>query len=586
MKKIKIPNNWWPSPLKEFSQENPLDTKNIVVAEISEPWGKNSWKHLFTGLITKSQYTTLIKHNGCIGHEIESPGPWPSSNKGKFNYKPSFWIKDNDWKETIEPLIVSWESANRTILLPDQGFLMTYGLISRACDSGEIYWDDPANRICNVVQVQPPSEFNYELIKESRVLIRREYLQDYATVRDMHIIQIYFIENLSNNVDPISKRILRYGFDEFTLLHRTICIRQDNNLCLHAQIWGYRFLLNPRNAPVSDDEDYGKLNWPGYGEVDGRRGMRLFQLPQACKYVYVSDEVLGEYEGHSEFNISPECGAVSYGNQWKVGGTRIGRDLIQVELKKLYEGNRPKTVRTWYKYCVDSPDVGEIRSLRNELNIAQRAKSIVYALLELGDVLAELTFKATGKQFSSQDIVGLARNKLEQNGWWTDIVIEPITRHASIRMKECEFFERCVDLSKVVVDGFSEAILRQTLHAMAVSREDIKELGSIKLLNILVQKAIVSTNSGLDYFIDASEIEKRRNENSIKARIDELENLKALRNFKTHRDNRKKNNALKEFGICLPKMVSGWGPALDTIYDKTSAKISEITIILRSGVAS
>lgn len=571
----------------EFSQENPLDGENIVVAEISEPWGENSWKHLLTGLVTKSQYKALVKHRGCIGHEIDSPGPWPSSHKGKFNYKPSFWIKDNDWKETIEPLIVSWESANKTIFLPDQGFLMTYGLVPRTCDSGELFWDDPTNRVFNVVQVNPPSEYNYELVKESRVLIRREYLQDYATVRDMHMIQVYFVENISNEIDSLSNKIVHDTLDEFTLPHRTLCIRQIDNSNLHAQIWGFRSLLDPVIATVSDDRDYGVLNWPGYGEVNGSRGMSLFQLPQTCKYIYVSDEVLGEYEGHPGFSISPECGAVSYGNQWKVGYTqRIGRDLIQVELKKLYEGNRPKTVKTWHKYCVNSPANKDMLGMRTELNIAKRAKIIVYALLELGDALEKISSKATEKAYSSKDLVCLDRNKLEHYGWWNEKLIEPISRHAPPRMKECEFLERCVDLSKVVIDGLSETILRESLVNMEIPREDLKELGSLKLLKILVQKAIISTNSGLSLFTEAGEIEKRRKENLPETRVAELINLKTLRNYKSHRDNKEKNNALKYLGIYIQKMVPGWGSALDIVYDKMAEAISEITAILQSGATS
>ena len=537
-------------------------------------------------LVTKSQYKALVKHSGCIGHEIDSPGPWPSSYKGKFNYKPSFWIKDNDWKETIEPLIVSWKSANKTIFLPDQGFLMTYGLIPRTCDSGELFWDDPRNRVFNVVQVNPPSEYNYELVKESRVLIRREYLQDYATVRDMHMIQVYFVENISNEIDSISRKIVHDASDEFTLPHRTICIRQIDNSKLHAQIWGFRSLLDPVIAAVSDNRDYGVLNWPGYGEVNGSRGMRLFQLPQALKYIYVSDEVLGEYEGHPGFSISPECGAVSYSNQWKVGHTqRIGRDLIQVELKKLYEGNRPKTVKTWYKYCVNSPANEDMLGMRTELNIAKRAKIIVYALLELGDTLAEISSKATEKIYSSNDLVCLDRNKLEQYGWWNEKLIEPISRHAPLRMKECEFLERCVDLSKVVIDGLSEEILRKSLVAIGVPANDLEKKRSLKLLDHLVQLAIISIGTGLDIFSQGSEIENRRKEKLPQTRVKDLEYLKKLRNSKSHKniDNRQ---ALKGLGICVQKMNPGWGAALDIVYDKLAEAISEITTILQYIVTS
>ena len=46
----------------------------------------------------------------------------------------------------LEPLVVSWKMANHFVLWPDQGFLMTYGLVPRLVqtESGipELRWDD------------------------------------------------------------------------------------------------------------------------------------------------------------------------------------------------------------------------------------------------------------------------------------------------------------------------------------------------------------------------------------------------------------------------------------------------------------
>lgn len=94
--------------------------------------------------------------------------------------------------------------------------------------------------------------------------------------------------------------------------------------------------------------------------LTGDQAMRM-QLIE----VFVTDTVLAMYEGRPEFQIYPEQGAVSYGSQWSVGYTRrIGRDLIAVELRKLYEGAPPDVVRHWHRHAV-APPVGDLATHRN-----------------------------------------------------------------------------------------------------------------------------------------------------------------------------------------------------------------------------
>ena len=89
---------------------------------------------------------TLLKNPGGIGHEITTSGPHPSPSKGSFVYKPEFSIWSGGYvSEGFEPLVVAWTTGNRTVLLPDQGFLMTYGLVPRTVKSKHgdaIHWDD------------------------------------------------------------------------------------------------------------------------------------------------------------------------------------------------------------------------------------------------------------------------------------------------------------------------------------------------------------------------------------------------------------------------------------------------------------
>jgi hypothetical protein len=88
--------------------------------------------------------------------------------------------------EGLEPLIVAWQAGGRTILVPDQGFLMTYGLIPRSVQSATI--ERPRH---DVVIAKMASKYFFERRSEARVTIDREYLQDYATVRNRSPIQVF-----------------------------------------------------------------------------------------------------------------------------------------------------------------------------------------------------------------------------------------------------------------------------------------------------------------------------------------------------------------------------------------------------------
>src|SRR5512132_1068873 len=88
------------------------------------------------------------------------------------------------------------------------------------------------------------------------------------------------------------------------------------------------------------------LVWPGVeGPVSNcvARSLRL-----GDGYVYVEDSVLADFEGRPEFSIYPESGSVGHGTQWSVSGVRVGRNLIRLELKRLYEEARPDIVRHWH----------------------------------------------------------------------------------------------------------------------------------------------------------------------------------------------------------------------------------------------
>ncbi len=577
-----IPDDWWPSSLDAFSKEDPLNSEYVVAAEISSPWGDRSDKLIFTGLIDTDRLHKLLGQRGVIGPTISSSGPWPLSSKGHWGYEPQFWIDGGGDGESIEPLVVSWDSFGRTILCPDQGFLMTYGLMPRHGNDGLVAWDDLQNNVRDVVKVTAPSEFYFELIRPASVLVRKSYLQDYATVRNMSIVQTYFVMNATDSPDATSASIAKDFSGDFFLPQRRLSITLNGHTGdTVAQTWGFRSLFDPSIAPISEDHNYGLLDWPGVGLIDGRQGIDYGQLPMVGTDAYVSDKVLGEYEGRPDFNIHPESGSVSYGGQWSVSHTdRIGRDLIRVELKKLYEGNRPSTVRTWHKYAVAPPLQTDFPSLGLAPNIAKRAKRVVHSMTELGEVLARISTQL-GVSKTGRDLVGLDRLELNYSGWWHGPTVEPITRHAPRDLTRDDFMARCADLYKVVADGLSEKILRTTLKKLGASDPELDDFRSLKLLDRLVQLAMIAENTGLNLFGNFATIEARRIAAPITTPVSVLFHLADVRNSKSHTPHNIEKSLIA-LGIDLQMMQSDWGKAVDITFDQTAAAIENCSAYLRT----
>lgn len=509
-----IDENYWPHPLRDLRDEDPLASKHVIVADISKPWGDGSIRNLFTALAPVELVSEIIAHPSGIGTEVTTTGPHPSSYNGSFDYVPKFSIWAGEIAaEGLEPLVVSWRAGSRIILLPDQGFLMTYGLVPRSqkSENGDlIHWDDLERPYQDVVVSKMVSEYYYDLKSEAKVTIDREYLQDYATLRNMALVHVYYVMNTDDLVPEDIKALSGKNIHELKLSGRHIDIRIDNrsNSQLTAQIWGVRLLYAPEHSPITEGRwDYGSLTWPGIDSQVTKERSRKLGLTD----VYVDDDVLQHYEEHPDrYSIHPESGSVSYGGQWSVGYCqRISRNLIQLEIRKLYEGCPPDVIRHWNKYAVDPP-AGIPAKLMQEPNVARSSKRIVYSFVDFGNALAEIAKKLLySRDLTSEAFVGLSRNILDYYGWWTDKNVIPITAHIRRDIGEDSFLERCKSLNALVVDGIKEAKIRQLLLKIGVDPKRIEEFRGLKLLDTLIQYSIICQETGLNIFEAQKELEGR-----------------------------------------------------------------------------
>jgi hypothetical protein len=162
----------------------------------------------------------LKAHGETIGSEVSANGPHPSSPGG---FVPRFWIHAGTIEPSgFEPLVNSWVSGSVTTLWPDQGLLMTYGLAPQ-CLENKILWNDLATPSPDIIVVQPTSVYDSPKASEAFVKIRSHYLQDYATLRGMAVMQTYFARG-RGTVPPNTVKLLKQSVHRLSLKTERIFI--------------------------------------------------------------------------------------------------------------------------------------------------------------------------------------------------------------------------------------------------------------------------------------------------------------------------------------------------------------------------
>ena len=108
--------------------------------------------------------------------------------------------------ERYEPLVLPWSSHNNTVLAPDQGFLMTYGLVPRVIIDGTVIWDDLTGPVRDVVRVTRPSVYDFPRSTSASVSISKRFLRDYLSLRQMALVQSFWKQRWSPPDEELEER--------------------------------------------------------------------------------------------------------------------------------------------------------------------------------------------------------------------------------------------------------------------------------------------------------------------------------------------------------------------------------------------
>jgi hypothetical protein len=578
----KADENWWPAPLAHVRDADPWAESDVVVAEILsfDDSPHTGQRRAFAALVPIATLEEVRENLAKFEHEVCASGPHPFAS-ADHPYTPKFWMQTNGLpRRSYEPLVLSWRSHDKTVLQLDPGFLMSYGLTPRSLGNGEICWDDPAAPRYDVARVSAPSIWNWPAGTAASVAIRKDYLQDYLSLRQMALVQVYWELRWDEADEEIKAKLGKEEAVEIKLSDRQYMLHRswnDKNI-VAVQVWGARVIALPGPLPISENDlERNGLIWPGFKEpITDAKAMAM--SPGDC--VYINDAVLGAYEGRPEFRVNPNSGSVSFGTQWGVGFCdRVGRDLIRVELKKLYEGVPPHVTREWHSHAVDAPSKAAIERMAMERSIGVRAEQIVFATLALGESLSRLAQAVSLPGLQPEAFVGLRRKALEYHGWWTFENIEPVARHIPLNMGEGAFLERCKALQQLIIEGLSQNNLRLTLRKLGVPAGEIEKLGSLKLLDLLVRMAQVARQAGLELGLQGKEVWDRLKDGSTPAEpIGHLFALYDLRTLGGHRSSNRRGELeahLKHFGIAPGDAAAGYGKVLDHVYDTLASELRQ-----------
>jgi len=537
---------------------------------------------LYTAMVSLKEVDSVLRTLGGIGHGVSSDARHQAFVTDG-SYFPAFYIAGPGGKR-FESLIHTWLNHNKTVLLPDSALLMSYGLTPRIMKDGGLSWDDPDRLVYDVVQVTPVSVYSIEGgSTTARVTVRRDYLEDYLSIKGCAAVATYWDERFSSDDLEVAALIGDHGakFEQpgRELWFMPAKLDSANQV---SQVWGCTLLLSPSGQPISDPDE-SELTWPDR-DLPIRGSGRQVSFGH-FEDAYIRDEVLAEYEKREEFEISPESGFVSYDGRWSVSYcSRVGRNHIELELRKLYEGAPFDVIKHFNRFAVKAAVAEKDRETHGARHIGIRARDLVQAFLRLTATLAQLS-EATGLSFTQEEIGQFDSADVEYRGWWTFASLKSLGHVVPLTLALPDFLSRCKEVFKLL-ENFRPAPLRQILIRLGVKKEAIAEFAGVKLLATICQLATISNDNGFALVSDCAQVSATWDANRIIPELRPLFALNALRTAEAHKLSKstpaKISDALEAFAIDQVECRAGWGKALDLVYDQTASSLEEIDKLIRA----
>lgn len=553
---------------------------HVTLAEIrslNEP-GLRGTSRIYTALVPTAKLARTLRLNAAMGWIMEG------SDAGR---------DDRDFRitapsgERFEPLVFGWTAHNRTVLTPNPKWLSALDLVPsiRVGDPPRIEWNDLEGPTYGVVEVLPVSKYEGpDDVSGARVRIARRYAERLAAERRSAIIAVYY-EQRSLSHDPELEALLGGEDAVFKELPgRSIDIKRthDREYPYFVAAWGCRLVLKPaKQVKALEDEPKPALTWPGFqGAVNGKRAFMMSTTDR----VYIRDAVLEAYEDREEFDVDPTDGGIGYEGRWALSFShRVGRDYFAYELKKIYEGCPAEVIRHVHQFAVE-PEVAlqQRRALGNE-NIGTRATKLIEAFSSAVAAVQHMA-AAVGLSLPHDRIATPTKKEIDYHGWWTLSELKSLGYRAPQSMSRTDFLRRAVTVA-TLVERLQQRALRRLATTIGVPSKDIEDLQTLGLLGVLAVVGDLAHESGLTVTDASAELASRWNRELRNPSVKVLFAGRALRDLASHATEKSAqvriDQNLRDIGIDPDAHKTGWGTAVDQLYERTTAALQEIARLLR-----
>ena len=542
----------------------------IITSKINGYWGTTL---LSTALVPNEDLDDLLSSYSSSGYEVENNGPFPDLGDDE-EYINIHQIRGLNGK-TYKPLIHYWTNHNKTTILPIPELLMVYGLTPRNIQN-RVVWDDLRKPVFTVIDNLSRSDYYFDeangyINSDAFVKIRKDYLEDYAKLKNASIVAFYFEERwISGEDDFIEKQLAGKPIVEYKLpsnrlkLMKTLADKYNFN----CQVHGRQLVFTPTERPISNPKQL-KLVWPDINTpVTPQEAM-------SCKFdkVFVNDAFLKNFENKSEFLIYPESGGVDYDGRWCIVRTdRISRNVVEIELNKLYETNPDYIIKLIHSYAISKEEASQDLAIYGQKNIGQRAKSYVYAFVDLFETISVFC-DMNLLDFDTEDFISISKSKLDYYGWFK---FEDFSILYNVVDIDCDelFFKNRAKIIYKLIEKISAKTLRKVLVQIGFkSKKELSGFGSLILLSYLLQIVEISNENDFDIISDMELIISNFNDEYFNDDLSSLFSLNNIRIMESHSFGsdlqEKYNAALKNFGIEVEDNRGiGWGLSVDILYDK------------------
>ena len=458
--------------------DNPALMVDVATRWDREKYGPNrEYVHMIMAVVPEGALASLGVLNEASDGVVASSVPDIERQGGLPTFTPS--ISGHDY------IVASWGGGSFYSYALAEKVWMALGLSSRILGGAQqrIIYDDLSMPEFGVAEGEITTQYYFSTQRDVQWTMSNEYLRRYLWMRGAHGVRVFFYEALLPDSQDL--RSLMAGQSRVLLAPNggwyQLDIREFKGGLL-IQVWASVAAVAPELCP---EQTADGLMWPGANApMTHSKADALVTLEP----VFLDDRFLERYEQSSFFDTTPvhfdgqwHCGP-SYLGQWSfTGGVRVGRNLVRIPTRELYKPKPDREIVHAHAFALDPSQVSTFD--QHEEHIAAKTGRFVNQLLDFGDNLSALCY-FLGIHSTVEEIVRFSRVEIGKNGWMHYPELSRLAQVAPLSMTELAFLSRCKSIHELW-QRTPNGLLRNLLVKAGHAREDVKELGSLKLMQAL-----------------------------------------------------------------------------------------------------